>query len=456
MNRDELQRITTSSDFNALVGKIENGWFECKSQPYQINTDVGKRELAKDVSSFANAEGGFIFIGIRTKQSTEHFGDEVEELRPFEQALVNTVQYRDIIRSWVYPEIDALEVQWKEIAKGKGVVIITIPPQKTAIKPFLITNAIDDSGKKVEIVFGYAQRRGDVSQPMSVADLQRTLHSGLHYEEHLKEKLDGMETILRTSIQGDQMELKKKADGERIEERISRALEHENLKERRTITISVYTNQPTQLKSIFLTGENSIRKHLEHPPTLRYGGWDLRTLDQAKIIRGEMIRVTNANRKVIDLYRDGTLVFVGLAEPTFFAWNDKNKQKLNPLAVIEVIYSFFSFYKFVLDDMSELPNDFTVRVDFRNLHSGGEKSYLVPHLVTGHDYLFELDKVDAPYDGDSLSKTFSTNNYDIAVIGFEITKEIFLWFGIEEDKVPYIKTENNLQMIDTRAIKGEQ
>lgn len=454
MNRDELQSIVDSSNFNTLIGKVENTFFDCKGQPYQIDADAGKRELAKDVSSFANGEGGFIFIGIKTKQSAEHFGDEVEELRPFAQTLVNTARYRDVVRAWVYPEIENLNVVWKETENSKGIVVISIPSQKSAIKPFLITNTLDESGRKVEIVFGYAQRKGDISQPMSVTDLQKALHSGLHYEGQLKEQLDGMEALLRNSIQGDQTELKKKADGERIEQRISRALEHENLKSRRTISISVYPNQSTQLKSIFLTTEGSIRRYLEQPPTLRYGGWDLKTLDQARIMRGEMIRVANADRKVIDLYRDGTLVFVGLTEPTFLAWNDKDKQKINPLAVIEVIYTLFSFYKLVVDDMSESPQDFTVRVDFKNLHLAGEKSYLIPHAVTGHDYLFEMDKMDAPDDSGFVSKTFSTNDYDAAVIGAEIAKEVFLWFGIEEDKVPYIKTENNLQMIDVAAIKG--
>lgn len=69
----QLQQIVDSSTFDTLIGEVENAEFECKAQPYAIETDSGKRELAKDASAFANASGGFIFIGIKTKPSATHF-----------------------------------------------------------------------------------------------------------------------------------------------------------------------------------------------------------------------------------------------------------------------------------------------------------------------------------------------------------------------------------------------
>lgn len=453
MNFSELQEIISRADFKALIGQIENDWFDCKGQPYQIDNDTGKRELAKDVSSFANADGGFIFIGIKTKQSPVHLGDEVEEMRPFAQTLVNTTQYRDIICSWVHPEIDGLSVQWIETEKGKGIVIITIPPQKSATKPFLIVRTLNEMGRKIEIVFGYVHRKGDTNQPLAVKDLQKVLRSGLHYEEQLEERLDSVETLLKNVVHENQAEIQKKTDGKRIAQRIEKALEHEDLKNERTIIISAYPNQSSKLKTIFLTTEGSIWKHLEHPPILRRHGWSLETLDQAKIIRGEMIRVTNGNRKVIDLYRDGTLVFVGISDHTFLAWHEEQKQKINPLAVIEVIHGFLTFYQLVLEDMEQPSQDFTVRVDFRNFHQGGVKSYLVPGGFENHTQLFEMNKKDAPDDNGTISRTFVTKDFDAAVIGFEILKEVYPWFGIEEDKIPYIKVEDGIKMIDVETIK---
>ena len=456
MQREDLQKTVESIAFESLIGQIENEWFDCKGQPYKIETELGKRELAKDVSSFANGDGGFILIGLRTKQSAIHFGDEVEEIRPFAQSLVNTKQYRDVIRSWVYPVIEDLKVEWlaTQAGKDKGIVVITIPPQRDAQKPFLVTTTLDGSGRKVEIVFGYVQRKGDSSQPLNVEDLQRALRSGLHYEGQLNERLDGIEMLLKSTVYKDQVEAQKKIDTARIEQRIESALEHDGMKNNRVMVISAYLHEPSQLKTIFLSAEKSIRRRLEQPPILRAHGWGLNTHDQAKIFRGEMIRVTNGDRKVIDLYRDGTLVFVGLADHNFLAWPDEKKQKLNPLAIVEVIYGYFSFYKLVLEDLEKRPDNITMRVDFRNLHKGGLKSGLVPYALNTYGQLFDDEKKLAPENYVTLLRSFATKDFDPGAMGYEIVKEIYLWFGIEEDKIPYVKNENGLRIIDVDGIKG--
>lgn len=105
LTRSRLEEILQTSDFDALIGEIENDWFECKGQPYQLDNDSDKRELAKDVSSFANYEGGHILIGIRTKPSSSQFGDEAEQIRSFEQSLVNINQYYNVVRDWIYPTL---------------------------------------------------------------------------------------------------------------------------------------------------------------------------------------------------------------------------------------------------------------------------------------------------------------------------------------------------------------
>lgn len=455
MNRDDLQKIIDSADFNKLIGEIENGLFDCKGEIYQLTDDAGKRELAKDVSSFANAEGGFIFIGAKTVQSSQNFGDEVKSLHPFERVLLNTTQYRDVIREWVYPEITDVDIRWIPVTNGlqKGLAVIVIPIQKESIKPFIIKRVIDNK-RRVEVMFGYAQRKGDVSQPLTVVDLQRTLRSGFHYEGQLKERLDGIESLLRDTTQQKQVESQKTTFKELIEERIKRSIEYNAMKDDRTFTISAYPDQQCQLKSIFLSSENSIRKRLENPPIIRPTGWSLETLDQAQIMRAEMIRVANGNRKVIDLYKDGSLVFTGLAGRRFLGWGADQGQKINPLALIELIYNFVNFYKLVLDDCDKLPSSFTVRLDFRNFYLNGVKSYLSPYKIGTFAQMYDDEAKDAPTDQDMIEMKILVESLNVPVVAFQIAKEVYLWFGIEEDKIPYVKIENGIKMIDVEEIKG--
>lgn len=456
LSREKFNEVVATTDFDQLIGEVENVWFDCKAQPYQVQHDAGKRELVKDVSSFLNIQGGIILIGIKTKTSTTHFGDEVEEIHPFVQGLVNTSQYENIIRAWIYPEAEGIKVEWVSTKDDatKGIVLITIPSQKESIKPFLIVKTLDGT-KQVETIFGYVERKSDTSKPLAVIDLQRALRSGFNYENQLKEKLDGMETLLRQTTEQNHTDSGKKTNTEKIEARITKILEHGEMNKKRSIILSAYPNQPGELKTIFLTIDKSIRKHLENPPTLRHAGWSLETLDQARIMRGEMIRVANGDRKTIDLYRDGSLVFAGLADHKFLAWgNSPEKQKINAVAIVEIIYSFVNFYRLVLDDLKELPKKVSIRIDFRNMHLDGIKNYLVPYQLGRYAQMFEDDAKEAPDNNGILVKTFSVQDYDIGAIAFKILKEVYLWFGLEEDKIPYTKEETGVKMVNSESIKN--
>lgn len=459
MDRETLAKIVETRTFDTLIGEIENDWFDCKKEPYQIQNESAKRELAKDVSSFANVGGGYIFIGVRTKQSAQHFGDEVEDSHPFPQNLVNTTQYRDILRTWIYPEIEGLDIGWIETdsVKHTGLVVITIPNQKESTKPFLISKTLDGE-KQIETVFGYAQRKGDVSKPHSVVDLQQALRSGLNYGSLLKERFDGVETLIRSSVvsalENNDTGNQKKSKGDRIDQRVATTLEYEGLKDGRNVSIVAYPNEALELKTIFLSTPDSIRKKLENPPILRYGGWNLRTLDQAKILRGEMIRVGNGKRIVIDLYRDGTMVFAGQGDHQFLAWHDEVKQKINPVALVEILYEFFAFYSLVLDDFEKKPSEFTARFNLRNLHHGDVKTGLAPFEAGAFAQLFDHEKKEAPDDAMTIQKRFPTEGYDSTAFAYAMAKEIYLWFGLEEDKIPYVKEEGGGKFVDVAKIKG--
>ena len=458
MDKETLAKIIETGTFDTLVGEIENDWFDCKKEPYQIQNESAKRELAKDVSSFANVDGGYILIGIRTKQSAQHFGDEVESLHSFPQNLVNTTQYRDILRTWIYPEIEGLKIGWIETdtVKQTGLVVITIPSQKEAIKPFLISKTLDGK-KQVEIVFGYAQRKGDTSKPNSVVDLQQALRSGINYGSLLKERFDGVEALIRSSGvsalgKNNDTENLKKNKVSRIEQRIATALEYEGLKDNRNVSIAAYPNEALELKTIFLSTPDSIRKKLENPPILRRGGWNLRTLDRAKILRGEMIRVGNGKRIMVDLYRDGTMIFAGQGDHQFLAWHDAEEQKINPIALVEILYEFFAFYRLVIEDFEKKPSEFTARFSLKNLHQGNVKTGLAPFEAGAFAQLFGHEKQDASDAEMTVQKRFMTEGYDPTVYAYEMAKEIYLWFGLEEDKVPYVKKDNGKKFIDIGTI----
>lgn len=452
LTREQLEAIVISGRFEELVGEVEGLEFDCKDQPYNLGTDVGKRELAKDVSAFANSEGGFIFIGLKTKNSTSHFGDEVEDVRPFVSSLVNPTQYLDVVTAWVYPEVLGAKVQWVPFASDatKGVVVISVPKQ-TAVGPFLITKTLDGS-KISETVFGYAARKGDRNPPLDVKELQRYLRAGFHYRDKLEERMDAIEALLRRGAEASNRDVAKQGQEKKISQRLESTTKYENLKARRSIVLVANPNASQDLQTIFSSESGSIKRTLEHPPVVRTHGWTMETLDQARIVRGEMLRVANGARKVIDLYRDGTMIFAASAGGDFLAWGKGGEPKINPLALIEVVYSFMILYQAVIADFEKPPEKVSFAVRLLNTNLDGKKSTLTPYGLQSLAQMFDEGTREAPDDNWGAEITVQTDSFDPAAIAYSLVREIYLWFGLEDNKIPYSKEENGIRIVDTQAI----
>jgi hypothetical protein len=455
LTRERLDQIVATGTFDELIGTSESGWVEYKGQPYQIENDAAKRELAKDVSSFANASGGRILIGVRTKVSPTHFGDEVEDIRPSPQGLVNTTQYRDILGSWIYPEVEGLDVRWvaTKTDATRGIVVVTVPEQKVLSKPFLIVRTLDGQ-KHIETVFGYAERKGTSNRPLSVTDLQSALRSGLNFDNQIKDRLDAIEATLKSGVPEHIVAPVAGISKEDLDRRIAESAAHGGLEVHRHIVMAVTPEPPSQLKTLFSNSQGSLKRRLEDPPSLRYAGWDLTHDGHAKIVRGEYVRVTSGNAKVVDLYRDGVMVLVALADQALLAWGRERDQRINPVALIELTYSFVSFYSFVLDEITAAPLRLSFRVELRNMHLGGEKSSIAPHGLRTTSQIFGHNEKYAPEDVGVRELSMSRDGFDPLAVTYQVIREIYLWFGLEEDKIPYFKDEGGVRIFDADAIKA--
>lgn len=223
----------------------------------------------------------------------------------------------------------------------------------------------------------------------------------------------------------------------------------------RKLVLSAYPIPASELRTLLKASEGSIRRLLERPPTLRHDGFDLETGDQARIVDSEKVRVANGDRKTLELYRDGTFVFVGRADDWFLAWaSHRGQQKINPLALVEVIYSFANFYGHVIRDLKQTPTEVQFRIDLKNMHDRGVKTLLGPHAANSYAQELGMDLREAPHNDWSVTKKFSAVNYDPAAIAYEMVREIYLWFGIDEDKIPYVTVRDDSAVVDVEAIQN--
>ncbi len=454
---EKLELITESRDFHKLIGECESNFFDCKKVKYDLSDDQQKYELAKDVSSFANAKGGYVFIGIKTKRSDSRHCDQIRKIRPFEQDSCNPDQYLDVIGKWIYPKPKDVEARWYLVDENtqKGIFVIKIPPQKKDLKPFLITHTPKESGGFGTVLFGYCERKQDRNDPKTVEELQLLLRDGINFSDNLESRFQAIEANQQTILKLFSPPEKKKVKFEdviKVDERIEIALQDVGLNQKRAMILSAYPEYVMQLRTIFSSDPKSIKQMLEYPPTIRSSGFDLRTLDRASIISGKFCRVTNGDRKVIDLYEDGALIAGFKADGDYLCWAMKGL-KINPVVLIESVYTFVLFYELVIEDMDTKPKIVTFKVDLHNFHLDDKKNYLVPYGLNTIAQIFDDEKKIARDNNWSKNIDVDIEKFEVASIAYKIVERIYLYFGFEVEKIPFTKEVEGERVVDIEQIK---
>jgi hypothetical protein len=449
MQYAEIKTLIADGRWDELIGKTEGQFLECKKTCYNLDERGQKRELAKDVSSFANSDGGFILIGIATKKEPTHSVDEIVKLCDFPQAYFDDSQYSKIIQEWIIPEIKGLNLRWMPHVEDKGFGVIEVPMQTEQAKPFVITKEEDAGGKLREILVGFTERKMDRSEPTKPSELVRWLRDGRNYQQTIESRLDQLleQTRPLFAVNREAVAVKNKQEALT---RIDEVVQSVGYADRPYYALAAYTVPGIELKSIFLQGSDSIRSKLETPFVLRYAGFSLETLDKARTLAGQSIEVRNGDRKIIRLYRDGMLLLLASAASDFLAWG-KSIERINQLALIEVTYLFAVFYREVLKDMPQVPQTVQFLAKLSNMHQTGtgRRFHLTPYAVSYHPTGGKL----APDDNWLFPEILqNAADYNPGVVAYNIVKEIYLWFGFELDKIPYTENTNGILSISADKI----
>ncbi|QMT98304.1 ATP-binding protein [Mycoplasma tullyi] len=162
--------ITAEFIQNIISDKIkESNVLEYKSYFFERGklNDIGSsaiNDLIKIISSFSNASGGRIIIGIR--EDNNHNPAEIIDtgvnktnFEEWEQSL------RNKITTSTNPNIYGIEIELVEIEQDKNCIVITVPD--SVLKPHAIYNGTKDE---------FYIRNGNVTNPMRYNDLKSTFH----------------------------------------------------------------------------------------------------------------------------------------------------------------------------------------------------------------------------------------------------------------------------------------
>ena len=192
--KEVLEKLE-AGDFAALIGLTEGDWLDAKETPYILDTQKQKLELAKDVTSMANAGGGLIVIGYDCQKQPTTAGEQIIEVKPFSLSLVDPDKWGQILASLVHPPPHGVTVRVFAGQDGKGVAAIVIDAAALTAKPYIVSKMLDEEGGNIGSYFGYFHRRGDKTPPMTNASIQQQLSAGMRWSS-IDQRLQGIEATL--------------------------------------------------------------------------------------------------------------------------------------------------------------------------------------------------------------------------------------------------------------------
>jgi hypothetical protein len=450
---EEVAGILSKGAFDNFISAVEHEQFECKSGLYDIKAIKGKIELAKDVSALGNSAGGYLLIGPATEKDQLQNKDQVKSVSQFPSSLFQPDTYRNILNAFIYPPIPKLEIQWHAGKEDpiKGIASIFVPPESVDEKPFLVVQSDVDSQVSGNL-FGYFERVGDGVLPTSVHMIRDMMKDGKRYGD-LELKLDNLEGLITKLAAGhvastQPMKKENPITQEVLLLRASEARRITQLLDVSSFFLIGFPLEPVKLNGLF-SSKSVEYEAISDPPAYRDHGFDLNPHTPVQHIRGELIRRVTNGRKGLELWQDGTLIFVGRNDEDFLGWAAKRKNGeqntyINNYVLTEVISLFCTFVIKVLGGIEDPP----------------EKASTCFGLTTGDAHTFELSShpIDPrlgsfsgkkiPAEDKTFWIDFKLKDAIPEVEALRLLRQIYHWFGFMDEQIPYVAFHSEPPRVD--------
>lgn len=423
MSPDEILAALCEGRDADLIGLEESTTFDAKSEPYRLDDPKSRWELAKDVSAMANAEGGILLVGAKTKRLENTFVEQVDEIRPVPMRFVNEEQLRGALKNLVFPAIGnyvALHAFDRRDDRALLAIHVQKPPDDDL--PALVTTraSVEVDGRSHEIeAFGLARRVG----------------SGTEWDQGAKiwsDIRDGRLARRRLTLRGNQPQ---ELDDDRRRERLDQLLDLVGADDHAYIALAAYPVAPLRINDF--VSDSGVYGLLRSLPTdaVRPSGFGLGYgLDPQPV--GPGLADIESGRRGLLVDPDGLTLAVALGTREMLGWAHRtwSGNLDDPLRINRHIITEWplEFTRFVMR-VRELGGaaHWRWRASVRRLQTGRPPQVL--HL--GEEWHFDSapPRVDeAEIDGDLLAAETAA---------YEIVRWLVSLFNESVERVPGVRDE---------------
>jgi len=244
------------------------------------------------------------------------------------------------------------------------------------------------------------------------------------------------------------------ANEDLLSRRLQEALEQAQLTERSVFALTAEPSPSARLPTLFAGSDAALVKNFNNPPRLRHAGFDLEHGGTSRIVRGDLRRALVQGWKVLDLWRDGTLIYAvdAAVQPCWGNPAPGGGLRVNPLALSEPIYLFGELSRLVYEESTVKPKRVVYRVFFRRLIAEGIRARLSDGPLD--PVFFESGSSHTAPDSEMEREvTWEQEGIEPAALAYRLVKEVYNWFEISDDGIPYArKLATGMSVIDREAL----
>lgn len=450
---EEVLNVLANGRFSELIGTIESDVLDFKGAPYRLESTKEKLELAKDVSGLANAGGGVLVMGIGTSVLEGYPHEVADDIRSFTAAMLDVKQYEDVIANWIYPGLN-LEIKWVPSSEDaeKGVAYIRISESEVGRKPFLTVAVLQEDNKKLGNVVGFFQRKGDKVIHWSAEELHHAFRDGRRFDEHLSEIGETLGKILSQR----KTARPRGVAPDIVNKRIESAIEAVGLTDSISYVLVSYPDTDVEISGLFESRTSDVVKLIDEPPQLRYAGFDISTHERTRIVNGEFRRSVLKAYKLLEVWRDGMIVFVTDGGEGFLCWGDYRRRdflRINTIGLVESVYLFSLFVRKVYELGGVPDSQVQMGLQIRNIPE--DRKYGLPKSTPGGVRWYA--NVDLAYTESNeilAEKKAHWAQVPAEALAYGTLCDFYARFGVEHEWIPYVKEQDGEKVIDVDKIKN--
>ena len=424
----ENRRISdiTEQDLIDLVKnqQEENLWLDFKQQDYHKdpkNPEEHKREICKDVTAMANAEGGYILIGVREENTVAHDFFTVDDAAIVAQSI------NDICLQYIDPRIPNLEIEpypltWQK--RDIELVIIRIPASGMQPHSFKWKNSTN-----------FVKRYGNVIREFPLSELIQGLL--ISYNPPIMNKIESQLASISKDMQRDRRNSISAQDDALDAEEVGELIRIMELRFKEAIAEQAYYRifaVPKELNpGAVETGSENICNILRNPPNIRYAGFGVMgILERDMVTFPEGVKGSNMGNGEIILLKNGFLEVRCPLLNTHFQWMHDESNISTPWLYPHVVCEFpVSFLKLVkgIYKASGIDSSIIIQQEYQNL-----KGFLFPkgHQTNVWFTAFQDERDVYRHSHPIISKRTIESNFVPDHVAYDLVKEVYAAFRLDE------------------------